>query len=47
MYVAFLSSSRDVETYGGREIVSRFSTDLDSAGVWYTDANGREMQRRE
>ena len=30
----------------GREIISRFDTDLASDGTWYTDANGREMQER-
>ena len=30
----------------GKEIVSRFSTDLDTNKTWYTDANGREMQKR-
>ena len=30
----------------GREIVSRFTTDLDNDGIWYTDSNGREMQKR-
>jgi lysosomal alpha-mannosidase len=28
----------------GKEIISRFDTDLASSGMWYTDANGREMQ---
>ena len=30
----------------GKEIISRFDTDLVSNGIWYTDANGREMQKR-
>ena len=30
----------------GKEIISRFDTDLASDGTWYTDANGREMQER-
>ena len=30
----------------GKEIISRFDTDLASSGMWYTDANGREMQER-
>ena len=30
----------------GKEIISRFSTDLDSNKTWYTDANGRAMQQR-
>lgn len=31
----------------GKEVISRFSTDLDTNRIWYTDANGREMQKRE
>ena len=30
----------------GKEVVSRFTTDLDTDGTWYTDSNGREMQKR-
>ena len=30
----------------GKEIISRFDTDLSSDSFWYTDANGREMQKR-
>ena len=30
----------------GKEIISRFSTNLDSNKTWYTDANGRAMQQR-
>ncbi|KAG4070459.1 hypothetical protein HA402_005691 [Bradysia odoriphaga] len=30
----------------GKEIVSRFTTDINNAGVFYTDSNGREMIRR-
>jgi Glycosyl hydrolases family 38 C-terminal domain/Glycosyl hydrolases family 38 C-terminal beta sandwich domain len=30
----------------GKEIVTRFSTPIDSAGVCYTDSNGREFQMR-
>jgi len=30
----------------GKEVVSRWSTDVKSAGVFFTDSNGREMQRR-
>lgn len=30
----------------GKEIVSRFSTTLNSNATWYTDANGREIQKR-
>ena len=30
----------------GKEIITKFSTSLDTKGVWYTDANGRSMQKR-
>lgn len=30
----------------GREIISRFDTNIESDGVFYTDANGREMLKR-
>lgn len=30
----------------GKEVVSRYDTDLETKGQWYTDANGREMQLR-
>ncbi len=30
----------------GKEVVSLFTTDLDTDQTWYTDANGREMQER-
>ena len=30
----------------GKEIISRFSTDLDTNKTWYTDANGRTIQQR-
>ena len=30
----------------GKEVISRFDTNLKTNGVFYTDANGREMQRR-
>ena len=30
----------------GKEIISRFDTSLNTAGIFYTDANGREMQLR-
>ena len=30
----------------GKEVISRFDTSLNTNGVFYTDANGREMQRR-
>ncbi|KAJ1527978.1 hypothetical protein ONE63_007908 [Megalurothrips usitatus] len=31
----------------GKEVISRFSTDLSSKGVFYTDSNGREVLKRE
>lgn len=30
----------------GKEVVTRFHTDIATAGVFYTDSNGREMLRR-
>lgn len=27
----------------GREVIARYSTELDTDGVFYTDSNGREM----
>jgi len=30
----------------GKEIVTHFATNIESAGVFYTDANGREMKER-
>ena len=30
----------------GKEIITRFDTDLMTNGVWYTDANGRQMLTR-
>ncbi|XP_067010796.2 lysosomal alpha-mannosidase isoform X2 [Anabrus simplex] len=30
----------------GKEVISRFSSDLATDGVFYTDANGREMMKR-
>lgn len=30
----------------GREIISRFDTDIESNGIFYTDSNGREMVQR-
>lgn len=30
----------------GKEIISIFSSDLETSGTFYTDANGREMQKR-
>lgn len=31
----------------GREIISRFDTDISSNGIFYTDSNGREILRRQ
>lgn len=36
-----------VEDDVGREIVTRFDTDIASNGIFYTDSNGREMLRRQ
>ena len=41
-----LHTHSDVATYGGKEVISQFTTDIMNDGVWYTDANGREMQKR-
>lgn len=30
----------------GKEIITRFDTNIKSAGIFYTDANGREMKQR-
>jgi lysosomal alpha-mannosidase len=30
----------------GKEVISRFSSDLPSRGLFYTDSNGREMLER-
>lgn len=30
----------------GREIITRFDTDIQSNGIFYTDSNGREMLKR-
>ena len=30
----------------GKEVISRYDTDLTTMKQWYTDANGREMQLR-
>lgn len=36
-----------VEDGVGREVISRFDSSIKSNGHFYTDANGREMQRRQ
>jgi len=30
----------------GKEVISRYDTDMTTMKQWYTDANGREMQLR-
>ncbi|KAI1305362.1 Lysosomal alpha-mannosidase [Halotydeus destructor] len=35
-----------VEDNIGKEVISYFTTDLNTAGVFYTDANGRQMVKR-
>ena len=35
-----------IEDGVGKEIISRFMTDMKTDGVFYTDANGRQMMRR-
>ncbi|XP_067008681.2 lysosomal alpha-mannosidase [Anabrus simplex] len=35
-----------VENGEGRDVISRFSTELDNQEIFYTDANGREMVER-
>lgn len=36
-----------VEDKVGREIITRFDTDIASNGIFYTDLNGREMLKRQ
>nr|KAG5707590.1 hypothetical protein BaRGS_001138 [Batillaria attramentaria] len=36
-----------IDDMKGKEVISRFSTNLQTNGVFYTDANGREVLRRE
>lgn len=35
-----------VEDNIGREIITKFDTDIESNGIFYTDSNGREMLKR-
>lgn len=35
-----------VDDWIGREIITRFDTDIPSNGIFYTDSNGREMVKR-
>ncbi|CBH15235.1 lysosomal alpha-mannosidase precursor, putative [Trypanosoma brucei gambiense DAL972] len=43
----FTSLGIPVKDGFGRELVARFSTSVNNSGIFYTDSNGREMQRRE
>ena len=36
----------DVSDAQGKEVITRFTTDIGNNATWYTDANGREFQRR-
>lgn len=36
-----------VEDNIGKEIITRFDTDIESNGIFYTDSNGREMLKRQ
>ncbi|KAJ8312519.1 hypothetical protein KUTeg_009892 [Tegillarca granosa] len=38
-----MSTCRD---FRGKEVISRFNTDLNNRGVFFTDANGREILER-
>lgn len=42
----WMIGSIPVEDGIGREIITRFDTDIESNGVFYTDSNGREMLKR-
>ena len=39
-------SSEVKKDYWGKELIMKYKTDLRSNGVFYTDANGREMMKR-
>ena len=41
-----LTPSHPHRDHLGKEIISRFSTDLKTDATWYTDANGRQIQKR-
>lgn len=43
-YSSFVFSDEDTEDGMGKEVISRFSTDIASDGIMYTDSNGRDMQ---
>ncbi|KAK9693086.1 Glycosyl hydrolases family 38 C-terminal beta sandwich domain [Popillia japonica] len=47
-YVEFdwLVGPIDVDDLNGREVISRFSTNLNTDDIFYTDSNGREMIQR-
>ncbi|XP_063446500.1 lysosomal alpha-mannosidase-like isoform X2 [Mytilus trossulus] len=36
----------DISDKSGKEVISRYDTSLQNGGVFYTDANGREIQER-
>lgn len=42
----WLVGSIPIDDKIGREIISRFDTDIESEGIFFTDSNGREMLRR-
>ena len=47
LFLPFFLSLCSLSDKIGKEIITRYSTGLQSNKVWYTDANGREMQKRE
>jgi len=46
MEVAYSVGSIPINDGLGKEIVSVWTTDIASANTWYTDSNGRDMQKR-
>jgi lysosomal alpha-mannosidase len=44
--VEFTVGPIPIEDHLGKEIISRFTTNLETNAIWYTDANGRDMQKR-